>query len=97
MACLAAGSLRVALKGYPKICASMKFAQSSHSLISTEQNLASLVLGVLWTWLVIQDVGLADRRDALAVVLDIIILAASTWLWWGWLRYGLPLFGGDRK
>lgn len=46
----------------------------------------AIILGILWAWLVIQETGLADRWDALVVVLDAIILVASVGLWYSVLR-----------
>lgn len=52
-----------------------------------ERAAVSAVLGLLWAWLVIQETGLADRWDALAVILDAVILVASVGLCYGGLLF----------
>lgn len=59
-------------------------------LSRAERAAFSAVLGLLWAWLVIQDVGLANRWDAPAVILDVVILAASVVVCYG----GLTLWEG---
>lgn len=64
----------------------MNTATLTECLTPIEQAVAAFVLGVLTAWLVIQETGLADRWDALAVVLEVVILVASVGMWCGILR-----------
>lgn len=52
-----------------------------------ERAVFSAVLGLLWAWLIVQEVGLADRWNTPAVILDIIILVASVGLCYGGLLF----------
>lgn len=85
-------------KNRPAVDAPMKSVPNTpHNWTSVEQAAASLILGSLTAWLVIQETGLADCWDALVVILDVVVLAASVGIWWGWMQYGLPLFDGEEK
>ena len=47
----------------------------------------SLVVGLLFGWLVLWDTGLIHRRDPLGVVLQVLVMLAGVALAWLWLRY----------
>lgn len=52
-----------------------------------ERAAVSVILGVLWAWLIVQEAGLDARWDAPAVILDAVILAASVGLCYGGLLF----------
>lgn len=56
----------------------------------------AVILGVLWAWLIVQEAGLADRWDAPAIILDIIILAASVGVCYGGLFFLERMTGGSK-